>query len=118
MTLGASGSGVTIKGNEFSNNGDSGIYYGVHYTGSGVLIIENTITNNPTAIVNPKSGSTIYHNNFIDNTSQSTNSLAVWDNGYPDGGNYWSNHTSPDVDDDGIVDVAYGYDSYPLVNQF
>ena len=73
----------------------------------------------------------IYHNNFIDNTNQSFDDEDhnYWDNGYPSGGNYWSdyvgvdNFKGPDQDipgRDGIGDSNYSIDSdsidnYPLM---
>lgn len=40
----------------------------------------------------------IYHNIFIDNTNHSSvvNSTNVWDDGYPSGGNYWSDYNGTD----------------------
>jgi len=65
----------------------------------------------------------IYHNNFIDNrvqvdTFESSNNM--WDNGYPSGGNYWSNYTGVDLDYDGIGDTPHlidenNQDNYPLM---
>jgi parallel beta-helix repeat protein len=73
----------------------------------------------------------IFHNNFIDNTQQaySENSTNVWDDGYPSGGNYWSNYNGTDLfsglyqnetGSDGIGDTAYVIDAnntdhYPLM---
>ncbi len=70
----------------------------------------------------------IYHNNFMGNTLANAMDLGSnqWDNGYPSGGNYWSDHEGndkyhgPDQDvpgSDGIVDEPYGEnftDEYPL----
>ncbi|MDG6220979.1 MAG: NosD domain-containing protein, partial [Candidatus Thermoplasmatota archaeon] len=51
----------------------------------------------------------IYHNRIIGNSNQAyddgTNNN--WYNGYPMGGNYWGDHTSPDVNIDGYVDNPY-----------
>ncbi len=75
-----------------------------------------------------------YHNNFINNQQQvysydDSSSDCHWDNGYPSGGNYWSDHTGDDIyrgpeqdmpGSDGIVDVPYEsndiFDGYPLVS--
>jgi parallel beta-helix repeat protein len=73
-----------------------------------------------------------FHNNIIDNIQQavSDGSSSIWDNGYPSGGNYWSNHIETDnftgpyqnlTGSDGIVDTSYvidveNQDNYPLTN--
>jgi len=78
------------------------------------------------------SGNNIYHNNFVANKDQIYiyNSSNIWDNGYPSGGNFWSNYTGvdefsgPDQDQpgsDGIGDTPYVIDAnntdrYPLMN--
>lgn len=78
------------------------------------------------------SNNKIYHNNLINNTNQANdNGNNSWDNGYPSGGNYWSDWTSPDnysgvhqneSGSDGIVDNPYlisggvNQDCYPFVN--
>jgi hypothetical protein len=72
------------------------------------------------------------HNNFINNTEQvvGIGSNNLFDNGYPSGGNYWSNHVASDLKSgpnqnetgsDGILDEAYPdpvsqWDKYPLVH--
>jgi len=63
-------------------------------------IIENHVTNNEFGILFfDSSNNTIYHNNFVNNTNQADayNSVNVWDDGYPFGGNYWSDYTDVDL---------------------
>jgi parallel beta-helix repeat protein len=73
----------------------------------------------------------IYHNNFINNTTQALDyGVNYWDNGYPSGGNYWSDYTGEDnywgenqniLGSDGIGDTPYyipgdnNRDRYPLM---
>jgi len=74
------------------------------------------------------SGNVLYHNNFLtsdwgpigfyDGSMNNT-----WDNGYPYGGNYWTNYTGVDINMDGIGDTSYEIDSnnidrYPLMGMF
>jgi parallel beta-helix repeat protein len=81
------------------------------------------------------SNNTIFHNNLLDNsiqaysTSDSTNS---WDDGYPSGGNYWSDYNGTDLrmgpfqnqsGSDGVGDTPYfidsqNYDNFPLIGFF
>ena len=90
------------------------------------VIQDNNITHNLIGInIHRLSGNIIYHNNFVDNTNQTSisNSTNIWDNGYPSGGNYWSNYTGVDLDPDGIGDVAHvidanNTDNYPLMGMF
>ncbi|MEF8873098.1 MAG: NosD domain-containing protein [Candidatus Thermoplasmatota archaeon] len=70
----------------------------------------------------------IYHNNFLENMLTNAMDLGMnqWDNGYPSGGNYWSDHEGSDEyhgpeqntsGSDGIIDEPYGEnftDEYPL----
>ena len=97
-------------------------------------IKSNTITNCFTGIYlgsETDNMNIIYHNNLINNMCQVTcySTPNMWDDGYPSGGNYWSDHVT--VDDysginqdepgsDGIVDEPYiidndNRDNYPLV---
>jgi parallel beta-helix repeat protein len=64
----------------------------------------------------------IYHNNFINNTDQVKIlcSENIWDDGAE--GNYWSDYTGQDFDNNGIGDTPYvidqdNRDDYPLMRQ-
>jgi len=100
-------------------------------------IIGNNITNNGDGIYwywrFSNDNNKFYHNNFINNTNQIDNRLEdrtvnVWDNGYPSGGNYWSNYrdkypNATEIDDSGIWNTPYvidenNQDNYPLMNPY
>ena len=103
-------------------------------------VYENTLSNNDKGIelreyeTVPTTNNTIYHNNLIDNNLQafcqySEDHPNFWDNGYPSGGNYWSDYAGADYYSgncqnepysDGIGDTPYvietnSTDNYPLV---
>jgi parallel beta-helix repeat protein len=116
-----------ITGNTIANNSD-GIALLRSLNNS---IAGNTIADENFAIwLKGSSGNLFFHNNFIANTVQlnSSDSVNVWDAGYPSGGNYWSNHTDTDVFEgpgqnvtgsDGVWDHPYSIDPdsqdrYPL----
>jgi parallel beta-helix repeat protein len=115
-----SSSNNSIIGNNITNN-DSGIDFS--WSCSNNNISGNNITHNKSGIsVSPSNNNNnqFYHNNFIDNTEQvqSTDSTNAWDNGYPSGGNYWSDYTGIDENNDGIGDSSQGNDRYPLMAPF
>jgi|GEM_PF-1349517 parallel beta-helix repeat protein len=127
---------ISINYNIIQNN-KNGIYLIRSTTNT---VNNNIIKNNEAGIrVQNSSQNIIYNNNFINNTLQvaddykfisnifpSTNN---WDNGYPVGGNYWSNYSGKDEKkgpnqdipgSDDIVDVPYviyskNKDNYPFV---
>lgn len=93
-------------------------------------VVDNLFENNPTAIYFADSKSKfsmIYHNSFINNSNNVVGyAVNYFDNGYPSGGNYWSNQTAPDlkcgsnqdeIGSDGILDESYlGWDRYPFAH--
>ena len=115
----------TVSGNNIVKN-----EYGIRLRDSNNDVSENNIVSNNYGIRLPYcSNNSIYHNNFINNTLQ-VNLLAHltsidWDDGYPSGGNYWSDYEDryPDateIDDSGIWDTPYvidesNQDDYPLM---
>lgn len=116
-----------VSGNEISNNMIAMSYH--HATDN--TLQDNTLSHNSYTIwgSNYAKNNLLYHNNFIDNTynihPSSNNNAFIWDKGYPDGGNHWSNWTAPDVMSgpnqdiagaDGFVDITYIKDRYPYVN--
>jgi len=127
----------TVSGNTITNNGKGLIVgCGVRLSGgSNNTVSGNNIANNGDGIdFQYSSNNIIYHNNFIDNTRQvhisATGYANVWDDGYPSGGNYWSDYNGTDIHSgpyqnetgsDGIGDAAYAIDTnnidrYPLMN--
>jgi parallel beta-helix repeat protein len=121
-----------VSGNNVANL-DAGIVFDGAY---GNIISENNIANNFGGffVMSPSSSNVIYHNSLINNTLQvyyyefSTN---VWSDGYPSGGNYWSDYNGTDLHSgsyqnetgsDGIGDTRYNIaytpdiDHYPLMH--
>jgi parallel beta-helix repeat protein len=121
----------TLTGNNIANN-----YYGLELSGYNNIINQCNVTGNNYGILlslDSSSNNSIYHNNF-DNTEQfyieESGSASFWDDGYPSGGNYWSDYTGIDVNhgfyqnvtgSDGIGDTSYvidenNIDHYPLMS--
>jgi parallel beta-helix repeat protein len=102
---------------------------------SGNIISDNNVTNCGVGVyLFSSSGNSVYHNNFVNNTQQvdSFNSTNTWDDGYPSGGNYWSDYNGTDLfsgpyqnetGSDGIGDKPYAMDTnntdnYPLMKPY
>jgi parallel beta-helix repeat protein len=100
------------------------------FQGTNNLVRGNLIQGSPMGMAVWGSGNRIYHNNFLDNGSfapsfgwgqgQASDVYGgnEWD--YQGEGNYWSDYTGSDANDDGIGDTPYmvpanGVDHYPLM---
>jgi len=85
--------------------------------------------------LNSTFGILAYHNNFYGNAVQASDYNSTdnaWDNGYPIGGNFWSDYTATDTcsgpnqdvcsGPDGIADTPYVFnynrDNYPLMQPY
>jgi nitrous oxidase accessory protein NosD len=138
---------VTVKGNIIEDN-QAGVVLSEDYQTScipsGNDIIENDIkTNNDCGIFFylitdiPSKFNLIYHNNFLSNGHQvrfdgAQGARSYWDDGYPSGGNYWSDYSGTDQykgqgqnepGSDGICDNSHAIgisdtDHYPLMQPF
>jgi parallel beta-helix repeat protein len=123
----------SISGNRITANNFDGIL--LYTFSSNNSITGNNITANHDYGIEfaySSNYNSIFHNNFINNALQvsSINSVNFWDNGYPSGGNYWSDYSSTDTFKgpyqnetgiDGIGDTPYGIDEsnidhYPLMH--
>ena len=106
---------ASIIGNSVAGNGQGIMLLSC----SNNIILENDVTSNDQGIfLSSSSNNVIYHNNFVNNNDQviSDGSPNTWDNGYPSGGNYWSNYeakcpNAEEIDNSGIWNMPYVIDS-------
>ncbi len=118
------GNNVNISGNTIVNNDN-----GLSFTNStNNIVIANQFERNMMAVETDSGGFELYHNNFINQTIREGNggwsamvlstgldvnvTIPPWDNGYPLGGNYWSDYVNrypnaTEIDNSGIGDTAY-----------
>jgi parallel beta-helix repeat protein len=110
-----------ITGNNIEN-GDI-----VLFLSSCNRIFENRIVGVPPFNIDKSSNNKFFHNDFVVGTRYEEVYLSpdnIWDDGYPSGGNYWSNYrgvdkkSGPNQDQqgsDGIGDKPYSRDRYPFM---
>jgi len=133
-------SNSSVFGNNITNNADYGILL-VYSSNSSIF--GNNIADNSVGIeLWDSSNNSIFHNNLVNNTRQTYDyswedpevptSINIWDDGYPSGGNYWSDYEGEDlyggayqneIGSDGIGDTPYvidvnNQDNYPLMKPF
>ena len=103
-------------------------YWGIflnHSSGCTITRTELTVAMYSIYLLD-SSNNKIYHNNMITHRMYIYNSTNTWDDGYPSGGNYWSDYpASLDTNGDGIGEQPYellsttnniNVDRYPRVN--
>lgn len=128
-TIGASKWGVDIYSSSndvFTNNNiKDNEYEGIGiYNSSAISFSDNNISSNGTGFGGYSSSNIkIYHNNFVGNHlgAETYGGNYLFDDGHPSGGNYWSDYSGVDLNDDGMGDTPYvfnsGQDNYPFIEQ-
>ena len=124
-------SDIIVSGNNITENSNDGVTL---YPGAlSNVLYSNFVENNSHGInLWEASSNSIFHNDFVNNSQQvyiiASGYNNSWDDGYPSGGNYWSDYNGADFysgpyqnvsGSDGIGDTPYvinseNRDNYPL----
>jgi parallel beta-helix repeat protein len=122
--------GTEVYDNSLTGPLSHGIYI---QEGQSNLVYDNTIEETEKGIwLLSTSSNKIFHNYILNNTAQaSDNGFNQWDDGYPSGGNYWSDYSGPDnyngpnqdiIGGDGFGDTEHpisggsNKDNYPFMD--
>ena len=115
----AFGDDLTIQGNNVS----SATEFALAASGKNARVIGNRISDSSTGILVRGDNSSVFHNDFARNVrqAQAEGTRMVWDDGYPSGGNFWSDYMGIDncsgpnqtvcPNPDGIGDTPYSIDA-------
>jgi len=107
-----------------NNHNNAGIV--LYNSANNNTVCRNIIANYFQGIISKFSADNniIYHNNFINNTQSYSECNNIWFNLTRHEGNYWSDYSGTDTNDDGIGDIPYNIsggdnqDLYPLMHPF
>ncbi|MEM1590115.1 MAG: NosD domain-containing protein, partial [Candidatus Bathyarchaeia archaeon] len=112
--------GMNCNNNSILENNIDNNDYGVQLDRSLYnAISQNKITNNKYGLyLSSSSNNGFYHNNLVNNPSHvviSNSAYNLWDDGYPSGGNYWSDYLqnypeAEELDGSGLWDTPYVID--------
>jgi parallel beta-helix repeat protein len=85
-------------------------------------MFRNTVAQNAVGIMFDVGSqeNTVYHNNIVNNGMQTIDYQPYtnnWHHPFMLEGNYWSDYTGVDENEDGIGDTPRGYDGYPLIEK-